>query len=313
MITAPNSELKIHLSCPYCSKNDFLKKSDLLNHIVRCHGGSKDFVVELKYYCPNTECSYHRESKKGKFFHGRKFLNQHIIKVHNNASIYCRECKLRFPTDSHFNRHLKTCNYVYLCQMCNVNYKTNQLLQVHLLRKHPDVHKQYKGQCKIERQKQKLENENCAKKIKLDTSEYLCCSPKRSFATQTFEENIRNDVRLPSWQADKADEIKRDEISTQTFDMLNSQMCEDESIFSSETVSLSDIQTQTTPVEFGLCRSNKETITSETQSPDLSIKETQTCLCLYDSPKPFRLLESVSSSPSSMFTSTETQTLDSIL
>uniref|UniRef100_A0A2A4IUZ5 Uncharacterized protein n=1 Tax=Heliothis virescens TaxID=7102 RepID=A0A2A4IUZ5_HELVI len=142
----------------------------------------------------------------------------------------------------------------------------------------------------------------------------FCDSPKKSSATQ-IPEDIKNDVTLPAWQSN---ETKTDEISTQVAfeDLLSlkSQNSEDE-IFFSEGVSLSDIQTQTFPLEFGLSRSNKETQScknSETQSPDLSIKETQTCCCHYDSPKPnFKLFDSLSSSPASVnHTSTETQTGD---
>jgi hypothetical protein len=188
------------------------------------------------------------------------------------------------------------------------------------MRKHPREHKQYKDERKANKRKSHTVTE--PKRFKTDLerfSEFVYESPKRSLATQTSShENIKNDVTLLPWThiPGKGDysEAKTDEISTQTVfeDLLSikSQTSEDESIFFSETVSLSDIQTQTFPVEFGLSRSHKETLTSETQSPDLSIKETQTCYCLYDSPRTnFKLFDSISSSPSSInLTSTETQT-----
>lgn len=221
---------------------------------------------------------------------------------------------MKFSTVTQFNGHLKTCNMKFSCNACDVTYNTNEKLLVHLLRRHPDLHKQYKDERRTSKRKIKLELE--AKKAKLDEKlDYMCDSPKRSFATQTRpEENIKNDVTLASWDSNPSKSDKTDEISTQTVfeDLLSlkSQNSEDESIFFAETVSLSDIQTQTFPIEFGLSRSNKVTITSETQSPDLSIKETQTCYCLYDSPK-FRLFDSVSSSPASInLTSTQTQTLE---
>ncbi|XP_045541139.1 uncharacterized protein LOC106721709 [Papilio machaon] len=239
-------------------------------------------------------------------FSGRKFLNQHYNNVHKAKNINCGTCGLSFPTQTAFERHLHTCNYTYECTNCHQVYKTNERLLVHLMRKHPILHQQYKNERKAEKRKLKIESK--------PEIEYFCDSPKRSFATQTLrpEDNIKNDITLPSWP-EKSDDTKTDEISTQTVfeDLLSlkSQASEDDPIYFSESVS--DIQTQTFSKEFGLNKSNKETITSETQSPDLSIKETQTCLCLYDSPKfNCKLFESVSSSPVMNLTSTETQTAD---
>lgn len=318
MITAPNTDVRLYLSCPYCNET-YVKQKDLLTHLGRNHqADDRPFSIDLQYYCSEKTCTYHMNSGKIKFFRGRKYLNQHYIKVHM-AKIYpCSECSLKFATGTELNRHLKICNTKFVCQVCNINYKSNEKLLVHLMRKHPELHKQYKEEKNA--QKRRSETVTDPKKLKFDEklSDYTCDSPKRSFATQTLTEeaNIKNDVALPSWHTAKSDyETKTDEISTQTVfeDLLSlkSQTSEDESsIFFSETVSLSDIQTQTFPLEFGLSRSDKETLTSETQSPDLSIKETQTCFCLFDSPKlNFRLFDSMSSSPSSVnLTSTETQT-----
>lgn len=271
---------------------------------------------------------------KKKYFTGRKNLNQHIKKAHRSKEIVCSTCNLTFSQDSDFLRHHATCNVTYVCALCNKEYKTNDRLLVHLKRNHPTLHEQYKEQRKLQRgsSKRVAETVTCDSKrtkrdtesIKKDLSEYICESPKRSFATQTLvpEDSIKNDVTLPSWgfKGERSDDMDRNysTIETQTVfeDLLSlrSQNSEEDSLFFSETVSLSDIQTQTFPVEFGLSR--KETITSETQtrtqSPDLSIKETQTCFCLYDSPKlNFKLFDSVQSSPSSVnLTSTETQTAD---
>ncbi|XP_045783521.1 uncharacterized protein LOC123879689 isoform X1 [Maniola jurtina] len=354
-IIAPHMDSKINLPCLYCN-SEFLKRTDLMYHLVKQHKVIKRFNVDLKYYCHIKNCSYHISSGTEKHFTGRKYLNQHIFKVHRDK-IICDACNLAFFNDVDFKRHLKTCNSIFMCQACDKPFKTYESFLVHLLRKHPELHKQYMVERKAEKrgldtrfdakkvkikktcsnktdlyldkaEKSNSESNVDTKKIKtdknktesdkLDKSEFFCDSPKRSFATQTldFEKHIKNDVTLPSWQAEKSDDTKKDEMSTQTVfeDLLSlkSNMSEDDAMFS-DSVSLSDIQTQTLPLEFGLSRSNKETITSETQSPDLSIKETQTCLCLYDSPKPnFRCTESVSSSPSTfnMLTSTETQTLD---
>ncbi|XP_063371985.1 uncharacterized protein LOC134660189 [Cydia amplana] len=308
IITAQDMESKILLPCPYavgnrCSEK-YLKKRYLYNHLVKHHSLSEKLVIECQYYCSYEECSYFVNAGKNKFFTERKYLNQHYNKVHR-SKIVCGQCSLSF-TDSEYERHLKVCNVTYLCQICNIEYKNNERLLVHLMRKHPQIHEEYKRG----RKKKISETTTECKRIKIEEKlDYICDSPKRTLATQTRpEENIKNDVALPSWKSDG--EAKTDEISTQTVfeDLLSlkSQTSEDDSIFFSETVSLSDIQTQTFPIEFGLSRCNKETAT-ETQSPDLSIKETQTCLCLYDSK--FKLFDSVSSSPLTL-TSTETQTGD---
>lgn len=199
---------------------------------------------------------------------------------------------------------------VFVCEDCNKQYSKRERLLVHLLRHHPKTHQEYKNARKAE--KRTATAETVVKKPKLAVeSLFESDSPKRSFATQTLDprSSIKNDVRLPSWQNNNT------EISTQTGfeDMLSVKPdSEDESLFYSETT-LSDIQTQTFPLEFGLFvnRSHKETLT---ESVDMSIKGTQTCLCYCDSPKMnFGALDSVSqfSSPrSGNVTSTETQTAD---
>lgn len=286
-ITAPDMVSKIYISCLQCEQK-FIKKKDLSLHITKCHGIGKRRDIELQYYCNMPECSYFLNSGKDKYFKERKFLNQHFNKVHSDKIYHCQQCNLTFSTQSSRERHIKTCNVSFLCQVCNISYDSNEKLLVHLLRKHPDLHKQYKEEKKILKRKPATSINSDLKRPKSDQerlNEFFCDSPKRSSATQTLnlEDNIKNDVTLPLWPT------KTDEISTQTVfeDLLSlkSQSSEDDSIFFSESVSLSDIQTQTFPLEFGLSRSNKETITCETQSPDLSIKETQTCFCLYDSPK----------------------------
>ncbi|XP_037293007.1 uncharacterized protein LOC115450085 [Manduca sexta] len=311
-ISLPDSQDKIQLPCPYDCKGEYQKKYDLKQHLIKLHQKPKDYCVETRFYCTAMDCSYNAGSERQKWFSERKFLNQHYKKVHRRKLFQCRYCSEGFSAQPDYRRHMTICNLKYPCEICNTEYKNREKYLVHLLRKHPDLHKKYKA----EKRKSKLVNDS--KKAKNDEKFDFCDSPKRTFATQTLspEDTIKNDVALPSWQSlpgKSEDEIKRDEISTQTVfeDLLSlkSQTSEDE-IYFSETVSLSDIQTQTFPVEFGLSRSNKETLTNETQSPDLSIKETQTCLCLYDSPKfNYKLFDSISSSPSSLnLTSTETQT-----
>lgn len=284
---------KIYISCLQCDQK-FIKRKDLSLHMTKCHGIGKKMDIELQYYCNLPECVYSLNSGKDKYFKERKFLNQHFTKVHLDKTFCCQQCNLTFSTSPSLERHLKSCNVSYLCQVCDKSYDTNEKLLVHLLRKHPDLHKQYKAERKgLKRKPATIISD--LKRSKSDQerlNEFFCDSPKRSSATQTLnlEDNIKNDVTLPLWNTTKNYnyETKTDEISTQTVfeDLLSlkSQSSED-SIFCSENVSLSDIQTQTFPLEFGLSRSNKETTTCETQSPDLSIKETQTCYCLYDSPK----------------------------
>ncbi|XP_072946735.1 uncharacterized protein Asciz isoform X2 [Epargyreus clarus] len=302
MIVAPDPDAKIYLHCPYKCQN-FHKKPDLLQHMINTHRVDKSFTINLQYYCSVSNCPYYINSNMNKFFVGRKQFNQHYKKVHKEKQT-CTICYLQFSTTNDFNRHIPTCNFKFECEACKSEYTTKEKLLVHLLRRHPALHKQYKDERKAEKRKAKMVVE--AKKARIEEEiDETCDSPTRNFATQTLE-NIKNDVTLPSWMEK---DTRKDEISTQTvFEDLLSMRSDDESIF--ETVSLSDIQTQTFPIEFGLSTSNKETITCETQSPDLSLKGTQTCLCLYDSPRSNRFLDSVSSSPGMNFTSTETQTAD---
>ncbi|CAK1547894.1 unnamed protein product [Leptosia nina] len=291
-VNAPNMDTKLYYTCPFSCNFSCLKQTQLLNHL-KMHDKHINYEVEVQFYCSYTNCAYHVHSGKNKYFPHRKALNQHTNKVHSHK-IICRECNLTFTAQIGYNQHLETCRFIYCCEICDKKYPKNESLMVHLMRHHPEVHKKYK---KEKAEKRKSETSTTAKKHKdkVDVGD----SPKRS------PKNVKSNVLL-SWQPGN-------EISTQTqcFDLPSprSQTSENESFFFSETVSLSDIQTQTIPIEFGL---NKETITSQTQLPDLSIKETQTCLCLYDSQT--RSSERVSPNSNGSYPmnciSTETQTLD---
>ncbi|XP_013194573.2 uncharacterized protein LOC106138083 [Amyelois transitella] len=305
MITAPDMDAKIYLNCPYDCREKFQKKKDLFYHLLKTHQVDKKCYIDLQYYCSHPNCHYH-VSKEKKYFTGRKYLNQHYNKVHKSKDIKCEKCNSSFINTANFYKHLETCNVVYSCQICNKYYKVHEQLIVHLMRRHPDVHKQYKESRALKRKlDSNFENKKKQKTEAEKLNEYLCDSPKRSSATQTskLEDNLKNDVCF--WKNDNY-ETKTDEISTQTVfeDLLSlkSVTSEDDSIFFSETVSLSDIQTQTLPIDFG--RSNKETLT-EIKYPDFTIKETQTCCCL-DSPKLLNMGDGVSKS-------TETQTADKMI
>lgn len=120
-----------------------------------------------------------------------------------------------------------------------------------------------------------------------------------------ISKNVANTVPSSSW-SNKND---LDKLFNQSMRSQNSE----EEIYFSESVCLFDIHTQTTPFDYNLFRSDKETQSSQsqTQSPDLSIKETQTCFCLFDAPK-FNFGQFVdnlpSNSASNNVTSIETQT-----
>lgn len=304
-IEAPHLDFNINFSCPYNCKETYIKKSDLLNHLIRVHDHNKDYSIEYRYHCWQSDCPYNKKSNKNKYFTERKYINQHFNKVHRQKVFHCDKCELDFATSSDFNRHHNTCNMVFLCEDCNKQYSNHDRLLVHFMRHHPEKHKQYKASKKAEKRKAVTKTVPKKPKMAVETL-FETDSPKRSFATQTNpKDSIKNDIALPSWQ-------NANEISTQTGfeDLLSVKSnSEDESLFYSETT-LSDIHTQTFPLEFGLVvnRSHKETLT---ESIDMSIKGTQTC-CFCDSPKlPLGALESVYSSPrSGNLTSTETQTAE---
>lgn len=325
LIITSNKEEKIYLQCPYCGFKTF-KKDHLSRHLTMEH--RSNIKVYVVYYCPHEGCNFSVNNKKNKHFLARKYLNQHLFKMHLNKPYLCEKCKQRFCKENELLRHANECSVTFMCGVCNISYKNNETLLVHLLRKHPDIHKQYKAERKLIKKEQQKdytinnwtkkrnepsESAPCEiKKVKLTGD---CDSPKRNFATQTFcdsAKNIKNDITLPSWYSKNSDDERNfNNTETQTVfeDLisLKSQNSED-SIFFSETVSLSDFSTQT--CEFGL--SKKETIASQTQtrlnSPD-DTKQTQTCLCYTDSPKyNYKLFEGNLSSPSNL-TSTETQTM----
>lgn len=276
MITAPNTEEKLVYPCPYSCNETFLKQSLLSIHLLKAHSKNNDFTVEIQFHCSHTDCLYHIDNKK--HFAKRKQLNQHFNKVHKDK-IVCGRCNLKFSNDVVYKNHLNSCNFLHWCQVCDKKYMTDERLMVHLMRNHPELHRQYK---KEKAEKRKSDAHSLRKKArKADDSDDLM--PKRSSATQTLQ-NVKNNVLL-SWQPDS--ETKTDEISTQTvFEELLKTQSEDELIYGSLTLS-----------EFGLSRVNRN------ESPDLSTKKTQTCDCLYDP------LSRVQERISNECISTETQTL----
>ncbi|CAF4943625.1 unnamed protein product [Pieris macdunnoughi] len=278
MITAPNMEEKLMYPCPYSCNETFQKQSLLSMHFVKSHNKNHDFAVEIRFYCSHADCVYHIENNK--YFSKRKQLNQHFSKVHKDK-IVCGHCNLKFSKDIDYKHHLKSCNYLHWCQVCDKKYVSDERLMVHLMRNHPEFHKRYK---RDKAEKRKSEAQSLQKKAKKAEEEDLIL--KRSSATQTLEK-IKNNVLL-SWQSDS--ETKTDEISTQTvFDeSFKSQTSEDESLCGSLTLS-----------EFGLSK-----VRDRNESPDLSTKKTQTCDCLYDS------TSRVHEKASNECISTETQTLD---
>lgn len=285
-------ETRINIPCPFECKKSYNKPTDLISHL-RKHNVKSDINLKLQYYCPYIQCPYFINSNKNKCFKERKLLNQHLHKVHCKKSFTCKLCSESFVKEAELMRHIKICNDEYKCVACNVKYRKKEAYIVHLLRKHPDLHKEYKLASKRLRDSKK----GVQKKYKIDDSG---ASPKRSFATQTLNEEakcIKSDISLdPNDQeyAKGIDDMERhfSTIETQTVfeDLLSikSQNSEDDSLFP-----------DTWP--------NKK----ETHS-DSTIKETQTCLCLYDSKSGFpkSILNSASSSPTTQLTSTETQTND---
>lgn len=471
IVTAPHPNEIIRLKCPIdnCTAV-FNKNSHLLIHLKKSHGYSEDLELEQQYYCTEENCIYNQKSRPKKFFAGRKFLNQHMVKKHKNKAHVCDECHFKFPTMSAFYRHQKTCNLLYLCVLCRATFNNNETYLVHLARKHPSVHAIYKQEKRAQKRSSSVNNNtdvsppktfklvpktyletgiipgdqseetflrpdvsialthseineetseqaeketentevnneageeetaaeversppwfdnndvfettvtstevrsdeeinNADKEINNETindeaavlvgtgdnecydaiigddehiieeevideeskasldvidltetiedtkeilgSEFGICpfGQKKTSATQFPE--ITNDVSLNPWDNKNDFEIQTDDMSTQTVfgDLLRSQQ---DDIFFSESVSLSDIQTQTMPLEFGLTQNHKGT---QSQSPDLSYKETQTSFDLYDNRKRnFRIFDSRSSSPGAGFISNaQTQTSD---
>ncbi|CAB3242580.1 unnamed protein product [Arctia plantaginis] len=456
LITAPNPEDKIPLKCPhkFCN-SEFYKKIHVITHLRKAHNISAEFEIHQQFYCTEKNCVYNLTSEPSKFFTGRKFLNQHYSKMHNDKVYSCESCHKKFPKVTDYYRHLKSCNLMYVCSSCNSSYTSHESYLVHLLRRHPDLHAKYKEEKKakkrlteksdedtdvnnvqlptkirkdnlVEKTKEKMTEEIkpnklvessflqqtesnitrftplelnidvfetsipplqyiaeidseetpfvaqeytiqeniCGESIAESFAENLTVaeaytikektddkvipenekrnsnqigeesldrhiskrsdgvdvnnemeSLKKSSATQ-IPEDITNDVSLSAWSNKNDFELQNESTQTVFEDMLSMRsQNSDEEIYFSESVSLSDIQTQTAPFEFGLIRCNKETqsCTSQTQSPDLSIKETQTCFCLFDSPN-FNFGHFVDSLPSNSasgnFISTETQTSD---
>ncbi|XP_042897492.1 ATM interactor isoform X2 [Parasteatoda tepidariorum] len=83
-----------------------------------------------EYHCPFSGCLYNGSEKS---FSGKKFLNQHIAKVHAEKKFICEKCGKGFGLDWWRKHHEKTCGMEWLCD-CGSKYTSRESLLTHARR-----------------------------------------------------------------------------------------------------------------------------------------------------------------------------------
>ncbi|XP_055933564.1 uncharacterized protein LOC129963302 isoform X2 [Argiope bruennichi] len=87
--------------------------------------------MKARFHCSVPGCLYFTGSER--FFTEKKFLNQHIAKVHAEKKYSCSKCTKCFGLDSLRKLHEKTCGIEWKCT-CGVKYSSRESLLTHARR-----------------------------------------------------------------------------------------------------------------------------------------------------------------------------------
>lgn len=184
----PQMDSKMRIPCAICKKI-FYKPKVLITHLKEDHQMSQK--VLFHYYCPYLNCNYFIDSGKDKYFNERKYLNQHLNKVHAPRTLTCVNCKATFPRESDLHRHIKVCSQIFKCHDCGISYSRKEPYLVHLLRKHPEAHKKYKEDKILKRTAETAlnpkVNEQSYDELVKSVSEFIC--PRRAKVVKDDVEN----------------------------------------------------------------------------------------------------------------------------
>lgn len=83
------------------------------------------------FHCPVSGCLYYSGSER--HFSSKRFLNQHIAKVHAEKKYTCLKCQKGFGDDWWRRYHEKSCGQVWKCS-CGVQYLSRETLMTHARR-----------------------------------------------------------------------------------------------------------------------------------------------------------------------------------
>ncbi|GFR33801.1 uncharacterized protein TNCT_571591 [Trichonephila clavata] len=87
--------------------------------------------LKAPIHCPVSGCLYFYGSER--FFTEKKFLNQHIAKVHAEKKYPCTKCEKSFGSDWFRKHHEKTCGLEWKCP-CGLKYASRETLLTHARR-----------------------------------------------------------------------------------------------------------------------------------------------------------------------------------
>lgn len=87
--------------------------------------------LKAPIHCPISGCLYFYGSER--FFTEKKFLKQHIAKVHAEKKYSCTKCKKSFGSDWFRKHHEKTCGLEWKCP-CGLKYASRETLLTHARR-----------------------------------------------------------------------------------------------------------------------------------------------------------------------------------
>ncbi|XP_054719829.1 ATM interactor-like [Uloborus diversus] len=137
--------------------------------------------MKTEIHCPISGCLYSVGSER--HFTEKKFLNQHIAKVHAEKKYSCAKCKKSFGLDWWRRHHEKTCGIEWECS-CGVKYASRETLLTHARR---NQHKLPDNVLSTDKVKSSKMNKSTAENpvvvvIQPIIQNFTCIQPPQSYA-----------------------------------------------------------------------------------------------------------------------------------
>nr|CAH7724003.1 unnamed protein product [Callosobruchus chinensis] len=203
-----NYKLKLN-TCLHC-KATFKSKATMDDHIIRKHPECMESVTSKKYTCIHCNAAF--KSKRTRDGHVAKkhpkFIASVASKIHE-----CGLCTYKTTHKSHFNNHMPDVrsNYtsktarskVIHCKHCNAVYKSKQIIDDHVLKKHPEfiasvkskIHEcglcTYKTTIKLELDRHMLKHPETESGYKHKFKSSACLHCEKSFTSKaTMDDHI---------------------------------------------------------------------------------------------------------------------------
>lgn len=156
-LISPTSIMCIVENC----HSKFLNQSTLQFHLRKHHklilDAARDPKPMVRYFCPESNCKYN-VSIRTSYFASRKYLRQHFLKVHATKEFNCDKCDRKFACKTLCHQHVKTCGFVFKCDICDWSYSSRESLLTHCRRKNHTFPKNLRGTGKVKAVRETMKN-----------------------------------------------------------------------------------------------------------------------------------------------------------